>query len=93
MEVASGIYSLGNAGSVALVAERMTDATTAFELATDIVTAPPPPPVPDLALPPEPKTPFAATTFAARNKPSVVPYVVGGIAAVVGVLLLVRRSR
>jgi len=93
MEVTSGNYTLGAAGGIALMTERMTDATTAFELATDIVTAPPPPPVPDPALPPEPKTPFAATTFAARKKPSVVPYVVGGVAAVVGVLLLVRRSR
>ena len=91
MEVTSGNYTLGAAGGIALMTERMTDATTAFELATDIVTAPPP--VPDPALPPEPKTPFAATTFAARKKPSVVPYVVGGVAAVVGVLLLVRRSR
>jgi len=93
MEATSGNYALGAAGGIALMTERMTDATTAFELATDIVTAPPPPPVPDPALPPEPKTPFAATTFAARKKPSVVPYVVGGVAAVVGVLLLVRRSR
>lgn len=92
--VDAALKQLGQTGHVALRTSDGTDEIAAFERATDVVVAPVQSSVPtqDASVVTEVSTPWSPTAFPTRKR-SVVPYVVGGVAAVVGIILATRNRR